>query len=78
VSAAALKDGAIHLSFGNRDNKLLRAKTLTRRPAVVEDAKIVPVAWVCGYAEAPGKMSARGENRTDIPATYLPLKCRAQ
>ena len=77
MSAVAIRDGAIHVTFGNRANKLLRGKTLTLRPAVVEDAKIVPVAWVCGYAETPGKITAKGENRTDIPAIYLPLKCRA-
>jgi type IV pilus assembly protein PilA len=78
VSAVAIEGGAIHMTFGNRANKLLRGKMLTLRPAVVEDAKIVPVTWVCGHAEAPGKMTAKGENRTDIPASYLPLKCRAQ
>jgi hypothetical protein len=25
----------------------------------------------------PGNMSVKGENRTDLPANYLPLKCRA-
>jgi type IV pilus assembly protein PilA len=70
VSAVALKDGAIHLSFGNRANKLQRSKTLTQRPAVVEDAKIVPVAWVCGYAEAPGKMTARGRT---APTSRRPI-----
>lgn len=77
VSAVALQGGAIHITFGNRANKLLHGKTLTLRPAVVEDAPIVPVAWVCGYAETPGKMTAKGENRTNVPANYLPLKCRA-
>lgn len=77
VSAVAVKNGAIHMTFGNRANKLLQGRMLTLRPAVVEDAKIVPVAWVCGNAEIPGKMIAKGENRTDVPAAYLPLKCRA-
>jgi len=36
----------------------------------------VPVAWVCGYAEAPEKMTLIGENRTNIPAGYLPVQCR--
>jgi type IV pilus assembly protein PilA len=77
VSAVALKGGAIHMTFGNRANKVLRGKTLSQRPAVVEDAPIVPVTWVCGYAEGPGKMTVKGENRTDVPVSYLPLKCRA-
>jgi len=50
---------------------------LTLRPAVVEDAPIVPVTWVCGHAAPPGKMTVKGENKTDIPITYLPFRCRA-
>jgi type IV pilus assembly protein PilA len=50
---------------------------LTLRPAVVEDAPVVPIAWVCGYAPAPEKMTVHGENRTTVPQRYLPWKCRA-
>jgi type IV pilus assembly protein PilA len=76
VSSVALEAGAIHITFGNRANGSIRGKVLTLRPAVVEDAPIVPVAWVCGLAPVPGNMTAKGVNRTDIPANYLPLKCR--
>ena len=77
VSSVALEAGAIQITFGNRANGSLRGKVLTLRPAVVEDAPIVPVAWVCGFAPVPGNMTAKGVNRTDVPANYLPLKCRA-
>lgn len=77
VAAVTIKSGAIHMTFGNRANKILRGKTLSLRPAVVEDAPIVPVTWVCGFAEGPAKMTVKGENRTDVPLAYLPLKCRA-
>ncbi len=77
ISAVAVENGAIHITFGNRVNGQIKGKVLTLRPAVVEDAPIVPVAWVCGYASTPDKMTARGENRTDIPAGYLPFGCRA-
>lgn len=77
VSSVVVQGGAIHLTFGNRANGLIKGKVLTLRPAVVEDAPIVPVAWVCGYAAVPGKMAVKGENRTNIPAAYLPFKCRA-
>jgi type IV pilus assembly protein PilA len=73
----ALEAGAIHITFGNRANGALQGKMLTLRPAVVDDAPIVPIAWVCGLAPVPGNMSAKGANRTNIPANYLPLKCRA-
>ena len=77
VSAVSLENGAIHITFGNRANGAIRGKVLTLRPAVVEDAPVVPVAWVCGLAPVPGNMTAKGANKTDIPANYLPLKCRA-
>ena len=76
VSAVAVESGAIHITFGNRANNLIKGKVLTLRPAVVEDAPIVPVTWLCGFAAVPEKMAVRGANRTDIPKGYLPVKCR--
>ena len=77
VQSLAIKDGAVHLTFGNQAHDTLRGKVLTLRPAVVPAAPIVPVVWVCGYAAAPAKMSVQGENRTNVPADLLPQKCRA-
>ena len=76
VSSTQVQDGAIHLTFGNRDNSAIRGKILTLRPAVVADAPIVPVAWVCGNAPPPDKMTVKGQNKTNVPAIYLPFKCR--
>lgn len=76
VSAVAVEGGAIHVTFGNRANGVIAGKTLTLRPAVVEDAPVVPVTWVCAGASAPQKMTAQGSNRTDVPARFLPLNCR--
>lgn len=77
VSSTRVENGAVHVTFGNRANALLRGKVLTLRPAVVDDAPVVPVAWVCGHAPVPDKMSAKGANRTDVPPNYLPFRCRA-
>lgn len=77
ISSVLVQNGAIHVTFGNRANGVIKGKVLTLRPAVVEDAPIVPVTWVCGYASGPGKMTIKGENRTDIPTTYLPFMCRS-
>src|SRR6266498_1765133 len=66
VSAVAVDNGAIHIIFGNRASHSIAGKTLTLRPAVVEDAPVVPVAWACGYAEAPDKMVVTGKNLTNI------------
>ena len=77
ISAVSVQDGAIHITFGNSANAAIKGKILSLRPAVVADAPIVPVAWVCGNAAGPGKMTIEGENKTNIPAAYLPLNCRA-
>lgn len=76
VSSVTLDQGAIHIGFGNRAHGSLKGKTLSLRPAVVQDARIVPVTWLCGRAAAPQNMTALGADRTDIPVGLLPLRCR--
>ena len=76
VRALSIDDGAIHITFGNRANALIKDKTLTLRPAVIDDAPVVPVTWVCGSANAPDKMIIKGENKTTVPANFLPMSCR--
>lgn len=76
VSAILIQDGAINITFGNRATQALSGKILTLRPAIVTDAPIVPVTWVCGNAAAPYNMTVMGVNRTTIAVTYLPLICR--
>ena len=78
ISAVAVQDGAIHMTFGNTVAGSLKGKILSIRPAVVEDAPIVPVAWVCGNAAVPDKMTVKGENRTSVPNLFLPLECAAR
>lgn len=76
VSMMWVENGAIHLRFGNRAYSQIRDRTLTLRPAVVEDAPIVPVSWICGFAPVPDKMTVKGNNRTDVPKGYLPTRCK--
>lgn len=76
VKSVSVDHGAIDIVFGNRANKVLQGKVLTVRPAGVDDARIVPLTWLCGSAPAPDKMTAQGENRTNVPAGLLPLRCR--
>lgn len=76
VANVAVESGAVHVTFGNQANGALKDKVLSLRPAIVEDATMVPVAWVCGNAKAPDKMTAKGTNRTDVPDRFLPLNCR--
>jgi len=76
VTSVTVRSGAVDITFGNRANGALKGKILTVRPAVVEDAPVVPVTWVCGYALAPDKMTIKGTNNTSVPARNLPIKCR--
>jgi len=76
VSSLAVENGAIHLTFGNKAHGAISGRVLSLRPAVVDDAPIVPVAWVCGNATAPDKMTVKGANKTTVAAKYLPSGCR--
>jgi type IV pilus assembly protein PilA len=77
VSSVQVEHGAIHLTFGNHANGAIKGKVLTLRPAVVDDAPVVPVAWVCGHAAPPDKMNVKGRDKTDLAIKFLPLNCRA-
>lgn len=76
VLSVTVDGGAINIRFGNKANQALQGLTLTVRPAVVEDARIVPVTWLCGTASAPGKMTVEGVDHTSVPKKFLPLACR--
>jgi type IV pilus assembly protein PilA len=76
VKSVTVESGAIHVVFGNQANGGLRGMTLSLRPAVVEDAPVVPVSWVCGFAATPDKMTVIGANKTDVPKNWLPFNCR--
>lgn len=76
VSSVAVEHGAIHVTFGNKAYPVLKGKVLSYRPAVVPDAPIVPLEWVCGYAAPPGEMTVQGINRTSVDVKYLPGSCR--
>ncbi|MEO8740932.1 MAG: pilin [Casimicrobiaceae bacterium] len=77
VSSVAVDNGAIHITFASSNvNGAIAGKVLTLRPAVVADAPIVPITWVCGNGTWPAGMTIQGENRTNIAAPFLPVNCR--
>jgi type IV pilus assembly protein PilA len=76
VKSLTVEGGAIHVVFGNQAYAALSGKTLSLRPAVVEDAPVVPVAWVCGFAAVPGQMAVSAPNKTNVPKVWLPVNCR--
>ena len=77
VKSVTVSDGVIDVLFGNNASGMIAGRILTFRPAVVEDAPIVPVAWVCGRAPVPAGMTVRGTDRTDLPPTVMPVNCRS-
>lgn len=76
VRSVVTRDGVIDVEFGNNASGAIAGKILSFRPAVVDDAPMVPVAWVCAGAAVPGGMSVRGDNRTTVPPHALPVNCR--
>lgn len=77
VKSVTVRNGVVDVVFGNNASAAITDKVLTLRPAVVDDAPMVPVAWVCGRAAAPPGMSVRGDDRTSLPSTALPVNCRS-
>jgi type IV pilus assembly protein PilA len=77
ISSVAVESGAIQITFGNKAHVAINGKVLSLRPGVIEDAKIVPITWVCGNSDPPGRMTVRGLNKTTVDERYLPLACRA-
>jgi len=76
VSEIVVQDGVISITFGNRSNRNLSGKKIALRPAIVDGAPMVPIAWVCGNASVPDKMKVIGENGTTLPGPHLPIDCR--
>lgn len=76
LSAAYLKDGALHLQLGNKIRTDLKDKFVSLRPVFVPLVENTPVSWICGNDTVPAKMIAAGKNRTDVEARSLPITCR--
>ena len=76
ISALQVDKGVIHMTFGNKARMQLQGKILTMRPAVIEESQAVPIAWVCGNAQAPANMTVYGENKTNIDVKFLPFSCK--
>ena len=71
-----LEAGAITLTYGNNASRALEGKHVTLRPAVVPGQPVVPIAWLCHEVPVPDGMERKGENRTDVQSSHLPVECR--
>ncbi|MFY7939450.1 MAG: pilin [Burkholderiaceae bacterium] len=75
ISSVTVENGAVHLQFGNSAHGAIKGKILTLRPAVVEDAPVVPASWICSAAKVPDKMTLKGNDKTNIDKRFLPRNC---
>jgi type IV pilus assembly protein PilA len=76
VKSVTIDQGVVNVVFGNKASGMIADKTLSFRPAVVDDSPVVPIAWICGNTQAPAGMTVKGDNRTDVPIGVLPANCR--
>lgn len=76
LSSVTVADGALVLVFGNAADAALKGRRLSLRPAFVQDYPQVPLVWLCAAAPVPGNMTVQGEDVTDVPTRYLPLRCQ--
>lgn len=76
VTSLSVEGGAIHMVLGNKVNGKLKGKTISMRPALIEESRLVPITWVCGYSSAPEPMLIKGNNKTDVDPKFLPKMCR--
>lgn len=76
ISKLEVVNGVIHMTFGNKAHAQIKDKILSIRPAVIAESNAVPIAWVCGNAKAPDKMTVTGNNNTNLEDKYLPFACR--
>ncbi len=75
VSSITVDEGAVHINFGNQASSSLGGKMLSLRPAVVDEAPAVPITWICAQSATPANMTAKSDNRSNIPKNLLPLRC---
>ena len=71
-----VRDGAMHIYFGQKMPAGLHHKILSIRPVFVEDSPSSPVDWICGSNTVPSGMKASGINLTDLDTAFLPGRCR--
>jgi len=76
VKDVSVNAGAITITYGNNASSALDGKRVTLRPAVVPDAPVVPIAWLCHAAAVPNNMEVTGKDDTDVPPHWLPVECR--
>ena len=71
-----VREGVMHLYFGQKMPSVLHGKILSVRPIFVKDSPNSPLSWICGHNEVPAGMTGAGINLTDLEMMFLPGRCR--
>ena len=74
ISEVEVIDGGMQITFGNKANAKIAAKTLAIVPGVDAAGNI---SWICGTAATPtGVTKATSTAATDVDSRYLPSSCK--
>jgi type IV pilus assembly protein PilA len=76
LESMEVRDGAMHLTLGQKLGPGLHGQILSVQPVFVQDSPGSPISWVCGYNKVPEGMIAAGANLTNVEMGNLPLRCR--
>ena len=71
-----VREGVMHLYFGQKMPEILHGKILSIRPVFVKDSPNSPLSWICGFNDIPDGMTGAGLNLTNMDAIFLPGRCR--
>jgi len=71
-----VREGVMHLYFGQKMPEKFHGKILSIRPVFVEDSPNSPLSWICGMNDIPSGMIGAGTNLTDLDTIFLPGRCR--
>lgn len=70
--------GSIHIWFNDAVNIPVNGPILTLRPVLAGTPGPGLISWVCGYGVGPGNAPVLGENKTNIPNSFLPNHCQGK
>ena len=71
-----VREGVMHLYFGQKMPEAFHGKILSIRPVFVQDSPTSPMSWICGMNDVPAGMTGAGINLTDLDTMFLPGRCR--
>jgi type IV pilus assembly protein PilA len=76
IEKMEVREGVMHLYFGQKMPEKLKHKILSIRPVFVKDSPNSRISWICGMNTIPNGMTAAGTNLTDFEILFLPGRCR--